>query len=386
MRLSMPSIEPGRRAFAAVMIAVAALGAAGCSSKGASTKPADLVDFKPALTVKTTWRVDVGSARGAPLQPAVLENAVYAAASNGTLLRVTPASGQVMWRIDTGARLTSGVGSDGFVVAVGTQRGELLTFGADGKPGWKAQLSSDILATPLVGRGVVIVRSTDHRITAFEVDSGKRRWSFSRTPPPLTLRTTSDLAFAGDNVLVGLPGGRMVALALTNGAARWEAVIAEPKGATEVERLADVVGAIALGGRDACAAAFQGRLTCIDSSNGNLRWARDLQAGAGVAMDDKQVYGVDGGGAVVAHARDAGASVWRNARLANRQPSTPLALPSAIVVGDYKGYLHFLDPATGEFIARTSLDGAITAQPKAWANGAIVQSQGGSLAFITVER
>lgn len=376
----------GRAAgLAAVAMAVAML--AGCgSSKGAASKPAPLADFKPTLSVKTAWRVDVGSSRGAPLQPAVLENAVYAAASNGTLVRVAPASGALVWRIDTGARLTAGVGSDGFVVAVGTARGELLTFGADGKPGWRAQLSSDVLDAPLVGRGLVIVRSNDQRITAFESDSGKRRWTFSRTPPPLTVRATSDMVFAGDNVLVGLPGGRLVALALSNGAARWEAVIAEPKGATEVERLADVIGAVAVSGRDACAAAFQGRITCVDASNGNPRWARDLAAGAGVAADERQVYGVDSASTVVAHALDGGASVWRNTKLANRQLSTPLALRSAIVVGDYDGYVHFLRPDSGEFAARVSLSGAITAAPRAWGNGAIVQTQGGTLAFLAVER
>lgn len=371
-------------AVAAAVLAVALV--AGCASKSNTAKPADLVEFKPTMTLRTAWRVSVGDGRGAPLQPAVLENAVYAAGASGTLLRVAPASGDVVWRVDTNARLTSGVGSDGFVVAVGTQRGELLTFGADGKPGWRAQLSSDVQATPLVGRGVVIVRSTDHRITAFEADSGKRRWSFSRTPPPLTLRTTSDMAFVGDNVLVGLPGGRMVSLALSNGAARWEAVVAEPRGATEVERLADVVGAIAVGGRDACAAAFQGRLTCVDNSNGNLRWAREFAAGAGVSMDETRVYGVDRAGAVAAHARDGGASIWRNEKLAHRDLSTPLALPAALLVGDFKGYLHALRLDTGEFAARLSLDGAITAQPEPWGNGAIVQTQGGTLAFVTVER
>lgn len=360
---------------------------AGCgSSRGAASKPAPLANFKPTLEVRTVWRVNVGGSRGAPLQPAVLENAIYAAAADGTLVRVAPASGKVDWRIDTGARLTAGVGSDGFVVAVGTARGELLTFGADGKPGWRAQLSSDVQTAPLVGRGLVIVRSNDQRVTAFEIDSGKRRWTFSRTPPLLTVRATSDLAFAGDNVLVGLPGGRLVALALSNGAARWEAVVAEPRGATEVERLSDVIGAVAVSGRDACAAAFQGRIACVDAGNGNPRWARDLAAGAGVAADDRQVYGVDAASTVVAHALDGGASVWRNTQLANRQLTTPLALRAAVVVGDYDGYVHFLRPDSGEFAARVSLSGAITAAPRAWGNGAIVQTQGGTLAFLAVER
>jgi outer membrane protein assembly factor BamB len=359
---------------------------AACSSKGESTKPAELVDFKPSLTLKTNWRVNVGAGRGAPLQPALLENAIYAAAAEGTLMRVAPASGEILWRVDTGATLSAGVGSDGFVVAVASRRGELLTFGADGKPGWRVQLTSDVLTPPLVGRGVVVVRTTDQRVTAFEIDSGKRRWTFSRTSPPLTLRAASDLAFAGDNVLVGFPGGRLVALALGNGAPRWEAVVAEPKGSTEVERLADIVGPVVVIGRDACAAAFQGRLTCVEHANGNLRWSRELSAGGGPAFDASRAFAVDSGGAVVALSRDAGASLWRNDKLANRQLSSPAVAGGAVLVGDFKGYLHALRADSGEFAGRLSLDGAVVAPLRSWADGVIVQTQGGTLAFVTVDR
>ena len=373
--------------FARVGLATAALLAvAACSSRGESSKPAELVDFKPSLALKTAWRVNVGAGRGAPLQPALLENAIYAAAADGTLMRVAPASGEVVWRVDTGATLSAGVGSDGFVVAVASRRGELLTFGADGKPGWRVQLTSDVLTPPLVGRGLVIVRTTDQRVTAFEIDSGKRRWTFSRTSPPLTLRAASDLAVAGDNVLVGFPGGRLVALALGNGAPRWEAVVAEPKGSTEVERLADIVGPVVVIGRDACAAAFQGRLTCVEHANGNLRWSRELSAGGGPAFDASRAFAVDSNGAVVALSRDAGASLWRNDKLANRQLSSPAVAGGAVLVGDFKGYLHALRVDSGEFAGRLSLDGAVVAPLRSWADGVIVQTQGGTLAFVTVDR
>jgi outer membrane protein assembly factor BamB len=375
-----------RRIVRAGLVAAALFGLAACSSKGDSTKPAELVDFKPSLTLKTSWRVNVGAGRGAPLQPALLENAIYAAAADGTLMRVAPASGEIVWRVDTGATLSAGVGSDGFVVAVASRRGELLTFGADGKPGWRVQLTSDVLTPPLVGRGVVIVRTTDQRVTAFEIDSGKRRWTFSRTSPPLTLRAASDLAFAGDNVLVGFPGGRLVALALGNGAPRWEAVVAEPKGSTEVERLADIVGPVVVIGRDACAAAFQGRLTCVEHANGNLRWARELSAAGGPAFDASRAFAVDSGGAVVALSRDAGASLWRNDKLANRQLSSPAVAGGAVLVGDFKGYVHALRADSGEFAGRLSLDGAVLAPLRSWADGVIVQTQGGTLAFVTIDR
>jgi outer membrane protein assembly factor BamB len=368
----------GRRAL--MLGALAAAGLAGCGSKSTRPKPTELQEFKPSLSPRSAWSMSVGDARTAALKPAVLENALYAVSGDGALVRLTPDNGRVVWQASVGERVSAGVGSDGFAVAVGTPRGEVIVFDAEGKQRWKATVSSAVRAAPLVGRGLVIVRSTDHRINAFEIDGGKRRWTFSRAVPPLTLRAPSAMAFAGETVVVPLPGGRVVALSLINGATRWEANIAEPRGTTEVERLTDVMGTLAVDGRDLCAAAFQGRLTCVDNTNGNLRWARDVPAGAGVAMDSERVYGVDGGDTVVAHARSTGASVWRNTQLAYRTLTSPAALPSAVVVGDFQGYLHFLRPATGELAARIRPDSsAMVAPPQVWANSLIVQSQAGRL-------
>jgi outer membrane protein assembly factor BamB len=357
----------------------------GCASnKDPANQPAPLQEIRKPVAVRVAWRLSLGGARGGFLQPAVTDNAIYAAAGEGGLIRIDPASGRQVWRTEVGSPIAAGVGSDGLTVAVVSPRGDVLAFGVDGKPLWRANVPSDVTATPLVGHGLVIVQSTDHRVSAFETATGKRRWLFQRTQPPLTLRAVTQMAFSGDNVLVGLPAGRLLALALANGAVRWDAAVAEPRGATEVERLTDVTGTLALAGADACAAAYQGRVACVDASNGNLRWARDLPAASGVALDGEQAYVVDVRSGVNALARESnGASVWRNTALANRKLTGALALPRAVVVADFDGYVHFLSPRDGALIARVATDGgAVTVAPQAWANAAVVQTAKGTLMLL----
>jgi outer membrane protein assembly factor BamB len=376
----------GRPALAAA--AAASLLLAGCGLfDDKKTPPSPLPEFQSTLNVDSGWRLSIGSARGTYLQPAVAENALYAANAGGAVLRVDPASGREVWRTDIGSRISAGVGADGFTVAVATPRGEVVALDADGAIRWRAQVSSDVLSPPLVGRGMVIVRSTDHRLSAFEADSGKRRWVFSRQLPPLTLRSSTEMAFAGDNVLVGYPGGRVVAVALANGAVRWETVVSEPKGTTEVERLADVLGPIAVDGGLACAASFQGRVICADAGSGALRWARELSAGGGVARDARAVYAVDARSQAHAFGTGGGASLWRNDRLTFRQLTTPLALPAAVVVGDLEGYVHFLSPAEGSLLARVRVDSSpIVARPMAWNDSAVVLTTDGTLALLAPQR
>jgi outer membrane protein assembly factor BamB len=384
----MPGIGRTGRTRRTLAAAAAAALVAGCGLFGSKgPEPAPLAEFRPSLSVATAWRVAVGGGSDTYLQPAVAENAVYAASASGGVLRVDPASGAVAWSTDVQARLSAGVGTDGFTVAVATPRGEVIALDADGKIRWRAQATSDVIGPPLVGRGLVLVRATDHRVIAFDADNGRRRWIYSRQLPALTLRASTEMAFAGDNVVVGFPGGRLVAIALANGAARWEAAVSEPKGTTEVERLADVLGPVAVGAGLACAASFQGRVMCADAATGALRWSRELAAGAGVARDARGVYTVDAAAHVHAFEVDGGASRWRNQALANRRLTTPLALAAAVVVGDLQGYVHFLSPGEGSLLARVQVDsGPIVARPLAVGDGAVVLTSGGTLALLTPQR
>lgn len=350
-----------------------------------AAEPAPLPASKASLGTRVVWRTSVGSGRGVMLQPAVLENAVFAASADGAVVRLAPDTGQVAWRADVKTRVSAGVGSDGFVVAVGTPRGELIALGADGKELWRTQVGGELQSPPLVGRGLVVVRSTDYRVVAFDATSGKRRWNYQRTSTPLTLRGLTELRFAGELVVAGFPGGRLVALSATTGAVRWDVAVSEPRGATEVERLADVVGAPWVSGTDVCAASYQGRVACFQSAAGSLRWAAELSASTGPGGDDRLLYVVGAKSNVVAFRRAAGALAWRQDKLLNRDLTAPLALRRAVLTGDFEGYVHFLSPDDGEIVGRERLDAAIVAAPRASGGGAIVQTQGGTVALIAID-
>lgn len=381
------------RGLAALSLAATASLSAGCAwmptwlggTPSKASLAAPLPEFKPTLTTRIAWRANVGSARGAFLQPAVLENAIFAASADGNLVRLAPATGQEVWRTDTKSKISGGVGSDGFIVAVGTPRGEVLTFGADGKPLWRAQVSGEIQSPPLVGRGLVIVRASDFRITAFDAENGRRRWSYQKATTPLTLRGPSEIAFAGELVVAGFPGGRLVALTSSSGAVRWDVSVSEPRGATEVERLADVMGRPLVAAGDVCAASYQGRLACVEAANGALRWARDLSAMTGPGGDEQRLFVVDAKSHVHAYSRTAGASAWLQQKLEKRELSEPLALRRAVVTGDFLGYVHFLSPDDGAFIGRVELGSAISAAPRPFGGGAVIQTQDGVVALINID-
>lgn len=350
------------------------------SSKAPSNPPAALVDFKPTLTVNTAWNVSVGKAGEHVFTPAVARNSVFAAAADGTVTRIEAATGRAMWRINAGTPLTAGVGSDGNLVVVVGEKGALLAFDENGKEIWKAQAASEVLSAPAVGMGVVVVRSVDNSIAAFDAVTGKRRWILQRSVPSLTLRSAPGIAIADGNAYAALPGGRLVAVALNNGGPRWEVAVGEPRGATELERVADTSGMPLLLGREVCAVAYQGRAACFDGITGSARWARNLSSDVGLGGDERFVFAADEAGSLHALSRDSGASVWRNQQLANRRLSAPLSFGRAVAVADYQGYVHFLSREDGTMLARAATDGSpVLGTPVVAGSYAVFQTRDGSL-------
>jgi outer membrane protein assembly factor BamB len=372
----------GRARWAACLGAIALLAA--CSSSDHKDKPTALTPVAGPIAIHRAWEVDLGSAEGTFLRPCLLENAVYAAAHNGTLVRLDPSNGKEVWRVSVQGGIEAGVGCDGVNVAVAGPRGNVVAFDAAGKQLWEAQASSDILAPPLVGHGVVVVRANDQRITAFELESGKRRWVFQKQEPSLALRVESDIAFHGDNVIVGFPGGRIDGIALSNGAGKWDALVSEPKGATEVERLSDVLGVPAVSGDDVCAASYQGRIACFDDNNGDLRWAREFSATAGVALTGDTVVGVDASSHVNAFNRGNGAGLWQNGALAFRNVSAPVIVGSFVAVGDFEGKIHFLRLDDGKIVGRFEESiGTIISSPQSWNGSALFQTSRGYVLMLS---
>jgi len=354
----------------------------GCSlfSGDSKVKAAELSAFDPAAEIVEVWRGSVGKAGDFTFTPVVTEDSVYAAGLDGSLVRYD--KGREAWRISTGEKLSGGVGSDGQLVAVGTAKGEVLAFDAEtGKSLWRERLSSEVLAAPAVGEGLVVVRTGDSRIAALDAKDGKKRWLFQRTTPALNLRTSVGVLLGQKVVVAGLPGGKLLAINNQTGAAIWDVTVALPKGATELERVADLASSPVVRGRDICAAAFQGRVACFDIATGNMKWGRDISSSAGIDMDDNRVYVSDDKGTVHAFSRDSGASVWKQDKLFMRRLTRPIALGKHVAVADFEGVVHLLDAETGAFAARLKTDGsAIRAEPQRMEDGGfVVQTRDGGV-------
>ena len=368
---------------------------AGCStlnsinpfaSKPKGNVPAPLVELKGSMAVRTAWKLDIGKAQDFVFSPALTGTSVVVAGGDGSIARVDAASGKPIWRIKAGKPLSAGVGTDGTMLAVGAVKGMVMTFDMDGKPMWTAQVSSEVLSSPVVGQGFVVVRSIDNRIVGFDAKTGEKKWTVQRPSPPLTLRNAPGMVIAGKDVIVAQPGGKLLSLILATGAPRWEIAVGESRGATELERVTDIGGTPVVIESDVCAVSYQGRAGCFDLMTGTARWTKEVSSDVGVGVDQRFVFAADEKGAVTAFNRESGASAWKNDKLGYRRLSTPVSYGRAVAVGDYQGFIHFLSREDGAFLARAATDGsAVMATPLVAGSNLIFQTQSGTVTAIAVE-
>lgn len=320
--------------------------------------PAPLKDIKTTSEMKLLWHVGVGASGDYDFIPAVDKNAVYAASQSGEVSRVDPVNGQVAWHVNSGETISGGVGAGEGLVLTGTNKGMVLAMDQkNGKLLWKSKVASEILSAPQIFGGVVVVRSGDSRIYGIDATDGKRKWVYERVTPTLSLRSSAGVVVDAQGVaFAGFAGGKLVAINTANGKVFWEASVALPKGATEIERIADVTSLPVFDGRYVYAAAFQGRVVGVDRASGQVVWNRDISSYKGLMSDGSMVYVTQSNGAVYALDYSTGKTFWRQGDLQYRQTTAPIGLGRYAAVGDLEGWVHMLSRDDGGFTARIKTD------------------------------
>jgi outer membrane protein assembly factor BamB len=284
--------------------------------------------------------------------------------------------------------LSGGVGVGLGLAVVSDYRGKVVALDLNnGSELWTYQLSSEVVAAPAVGAGVVVVQTVDGKLVGLDATEGTERWSHSTTLPVLTLRGTAAPVITAGAVFAGLDSGKLIALDARDGIPRWEQRVAIPQGSAELERVVDIDGSPVVRGDLVFAASYQGRVVALSREDGRGLWARDASTHHSVAVGAGNVYLSDAGGSVYAYNVGSGQIVWSSDDLLRRELSGPAYFGDVLVVGDLDGYLHAMDPTTGQIVGREKIDGDPVRIPMVVDGDLLFAlSDGGELVALRLER
>lgn len=318
--------------------------------------PKELVDIKNAISLEKIWSLSTGVGSGDQLLrliPAVDNKRVFVATRDGHLSSYKLEDGEPIWDVETKQQITAGPGVGSGYVLAGTRNAEVIAHQAvDGKPLWSVKLTGEVLSVPEISKEIAIIRTSDGRVTALNLQDGSKIWDFKKAEPSLTLRGTSKPLISNASVISGFDNGQLFSISLADGHQNWRNTVAVPRGRTELERVVDLDADPVIDNGVVYAAAYQANIAAITLDQGQLIWKRELSSYTGMSIMGSQLFITDASSQIWALHVSNGASLWRQDEIQYRFLTAPVTHDKYVVVGDFEGYLHWLNQDDGKVVAR----------------------------------
>jgi len=359
---------------------------------------APLPKIEARIQPKIIWQQQVGEGiddDDSALAPALDNGKLFAADRQGIVQARDPDSGELLWQQDLStsdsaehaggnARLSGGVTAAYERLFIGSENATLYCLDQNtGELLWQVASAGEILSRPATDSAMVLVVSANGSVEAFSALDGKRRWRNDFELPNLTLRGTSDPVASNGGVLFGRADGRLAVALTDNGQIVWEQRIAQPRGATEIDRIVDVDSRPVVIGSAVYVIAYNGQLMALDLRSGAVQWKRDYSSSQDLDSAGLSLFVSDSRDHLFAIERQTGTELWEQSGLEYRGLTAPAVVGEYLVVGDREGYLHWLERDTGEFVGQQRLDDeGLYGQPLVGGSLLFVQGRSGKLVAI----
>ncbi len=368
-----------------------------CSSNKDLAKPVEAPEVSNSIDASEIWSDSLGGSEGfySRLAPAVSGQTAYAAGRGGDVYSISLSSGDKNWHTDLGdeeendskrsARL-SGVAVQGSLLAVGSENGWVyLLNAADGKIRWKKFNGTEIMAAPAFAPDGSRLFVADSRglVTCYDTANGAQLWQSGDSSGSLRLRSQSSPVPVGqDALLLGTSSGKVLVLSQRDGGLLDSVTVAQPSGANDLERVADVAGTPLLLGSELYTSAYNAGFVWYSFKSNGVVNRLGYHSSHDIGFDDSVFVVTGDNGHVYCISRQDGHEIWENGQLTNRNVTAPAVYGNYAVVADMEGYVYFLSLRSGriEFMDDTD-DSPVYATPVVTDQGVLVQTSGGELAL-----
>lgn len=321
--------------------------------KDNSVPPTPLTQIVPTSAVNVLWSASIGGGIGKHFYrftPAISNEIVLAADRNGNVVALDQATGREIWKSDVG-RVRIGVGAGQNFAFVSNDRGELLALNlSDGQVAWKQKMSGNAISIPVAKNNTVVVRTISGAVLAFDASTGNTKWTYSIVHPDIVLSGGASALFVDDVVLIPTDRGQVGALDLDTGRVLWGKTFPRPRGPNIRNNMSDVDANLIVDGGIIYASMLNGAVSAISLKDGRTLWESKVSSFTGMSLAQDMLYITDENSQLIAISVRDGAQLWTSDVLKGRQLTRPVVANQAILVGDFEGFVHAIDPHSGALL------------------------------------
>lgn len=319
-------------------------------------EPKELSSYENQKDISIIWNLSFdGENEIGNFEPGFSSQNLFFADSEGTLSSISLKSGEKEWSTELNF-LASGTAAGFGILVVADVDGNVIALDQkDGSQLWSTNVKGEILSKSVIDTQIVVVKSGSGELIGLNRVTGEIEWSYRSKLPPLTVRGSSSPVLSDDKIFVSFDNGRLGVFDINSGFPLWDGAISYASGTSELDNLIDGDSSPVIEGGLVYTTNYQGNLNIFDIAQKRSVWTSETSSFYSPVIMRGLLIVAEANSTIKSFSLTSLEESWLNEDYLNRGLSNPVSYKGSLVVGDFEGYIHIIDPLNGKTIGRKKL-------------------------------
>ena len=319
-------------------------------------EPKELSSYENQKDISIIWNLSFdGENEIGNFEPGFSSQNLFFADSEGTLSSISLKSGEKEWSTELNF-LASGTAAGFGILVVADVDGNVIALDQkDGSQLWSTNVKGEILSKSVIDTQIVVVKSGSGELIGLNRITGEIEWSYRSKLPPLTVRGSSSPVLSDDKIFVSFDNGRLGVFDINSGFPLWDGAISYASGTSELDNLIDGDSSPVIEGGLVYTTNYQGNLNIFDIAQKRSVWTSETSSFYSPVIMRGLLIVAEANSIIKSFSLSSLEESWLNEDYLNRVLSNPVSYKGSLVVGDFEGYIHVIDPLNGKTIGRKKL-------------------------------
>ena len=319
-------------------------------------EPKELYKIENKKDVQIIWDISYnGENEIGNFEPAFSSKSIFFADSEGTLSSIDISSGNINWSTELNF-LASGTSAGFGIIVVADVDGNVIALDQkDGAKLWSTNVKGEVLSKSVVDTKIVAIKTGSGELIGLNKQTGEIEWSYRSKLPALTVRGSSSPVISDSLLYTSFDNGRLGVFEIDSGFPIWDGAISYVSGSSELENLIDADSSPVIEGGLVYTTNYQGNLNIFDIAQRRSVWSYEISSFYSPVLTRGMLIVVEDNSKIKSFSSKSLQESWINEDYINRDLSNAVSHKGAVIVGDYEGYIHIIDPLNGKTISRKKL-------------------------------
>ncbi len=319
-------------------------------------EPKELSSYENQKDISIIWNLSFdGENEIGNFEPGFSSQNLFFADSEGTLSSISLESGEKEWSTELNF-LASGTAAGFGILVVADVDGNVIALDQkDGSQLWSTNVKGEILSKSVIDTQIVVVKSGSGELIGLNRVTGEIEWSYRSKLPPLTVRGSSSPVLSDDKIFVSFDNGRLGVFDINSGFPLWDGAISYASGTSELDNLIDGDSSPVIEGGLVYTTNYQGNLNIFDIAQKRSVWTSETSSFYSPVIMRGLLIVAEANSTIKSFSLSSLEESWLNEDYLNRGLSNPVSYKGSLIIGDFEGYIHIIDPLNGKTIGRKKL-------------------------------